>query len=238
MFYVAGPTKLLIGDSLIKRLSSSDIKDCCIISRPGRTFASMTRDIRQGVVKVAQFSVVATVLGTNDVDNLVYSRFGPVGYKVRSRNHHAPAHPMTLSHKHDDFIHLMCTIKDFNPQASLVILAVIPRPGDWDWSKQFSYELNDYMQKWCCTQQDAGSNAIFVPAYGMFQKSGQPVRAYFAGDGIHLNESGLFRLRQCLRQALADHNIASKGSWKRKPKGRGQPSGKRRRKEVGNLVYF
>ena len=62
-----------------------------------------------------------------------------------------------------DFFTLMNTVEALNPQASIVICGFIPRLGDWVWDTEFSLELNDFLQKWCCAQVKEGNRAIFGP---------------------------------------------------------------------------
>ena len=144
------------------------------------------------------------MVGTNDVDNVVYSLYGPVGYKLKVRNHHAPKTPVSLEDIKADFDNMVDFIRDFIPCGTIVVVAVIPRPGDWAWSQELVIQFNDHMQIRCCKEQAIGRQAIFVPTYKFFLKGGPPVARYFVWDGIHLSGLGLKRIKQALQQALSE----------------------------------
>ena len=74
-----------------------------------------------------------------------------------------------------DFFTLMNTVKALNPQATIVICGSIPRLWDWAWSREFSLELNDFLQEWCCAQVKDGNRAIFAPSFKVFLKEWQAV---------------------------------------------------------------
>ena len=240
LFVLGGqdPQKMVISDSILKRLTQSDIKGTKLVAMPGKKFASAYKDIKAGRITVAHKSAVAIMLGTNDIDNVVYSQFGPVGYKLQVKNHHAPPHPVTMQDVVRDFDTLVQCVRQLNPEGTIVIVAVVPRKGDWPWSKDLVIELNDHMQVWCCGQQQEGNNAIFVPSYKFFLRAGLPKPEYYAWDGIHLSNEGLRRIRQALQQALSEASLRRGGFWRRKPEGRGNPRESRKRVEQGNLIVF
>ena len=134
-----------------------------------------------------------------------------------------------------DFFRLMDTVRSLNPQATISIFGLLPKLGDWAWSKALCIETNDYLQVWCCEQVAEGRRAIF-PSYMFFQKGGEPLRVYYRWDGVHLSNKGLARAKQFLQQALADSNIERGGVWKH-PAGRAIP-GLRTPKVQGNLIFF
>ena len=137
-----------------------------------------------------------------------------------------------------DFELLVDHIRDILPFVTIVVSSIIPRLGDWEWSKGWVIKMNDYMQVWCCEQQQQGRSAIFVPAYKFFLKEGRPMPIYYAWDGIHLSDMGLRRIKQALQQALGQSNLAVGGRWKRMPQGWGKPTLRRKRKVVGNNIVF
>ena len=87
---------MVISDSMLRKLQDTDIKDTKIEARPGSRFATMYKTIRTGRIAVMGYKVVCMMLGTNDIDNIVYSQYGPVGYKLKMKNHHAPDKEVTL----------------------------------------------------------------------------------------------------------------------------------------------
>ena len=223
---------------MLRRLGSRDIKDCDILARPGKTFRTLKFDIQAGRICLKDYSVIGLLVGTNDIDNMVYCRFGAVGYKVRRKNHHAPNRHVNIDSVKADFHDLINVVRSVNDKAVLVLVAVIPRLGDWQWSKEYAIQVNDMMQRWCCAEVEKGKNTIFAPIYKGFIKGGVPDRRFYARDEIHLSVLGISRLRHFLRMAMSNDNIKKGGSWKRQPLGWGQPSGKRRRVQVGNLVTY
>ena len=223
----------------MRRLELGAIKDCYIAAKPGAKCATLSQQIESGKIDITGYAIIGLLIGTNDIDNVVYSEFGPVGYKVNCKNHHAPAKPVSMNDVLQNFVRLLQVVGAANPNAVLVVLALIPRLGDWDWSYPFTLQFNDFIQKLCCQGKMGNNRLIFAPTYKFFLSQGAPVVSYYAWDGIHLSQEGLKRVRQCAQQALADGNIKCKGHWKRKPQGRGQaPEAKRRRLMQGNNVVF
>ena len=49
-----------------------------------------------------------------------------------------------------DSLNLMDTVRSFNSIATIVICGLLPKLGDWAWNKEFSFDLKDFLQIWCC----------------------------------------------------------------------------------------
>ena len=197
----------------------------------------MNREIRQGKIKIGGFDTIAFLLGTNDIDSAVYCKFGVVGYKKRYRKPIIPKQFVDMDTVKRDFLSLMDTVRSFNSTATIVICGLLPRLGDWAWSKEFSFDMNNFLQVWCCQQVAKGGRAIFFPSYKFFQKHGKPSPTYYRWDGVHLSDEGLRRAKQFLQQALSNSNLNRGGVWKRRPAGRQVP-GLRTPKVRGNLIVF
>ena len=129
---------------------SRAISNCKIIPRPGKTYSSMNREIRQGKIKVSGFETIAFLLGTNDIDGAGYCKFGIVGYKKRYCKPIIPKQLVDMDTVKRDFLNLMDTVRSFNSTATIVICGLLPRLGDWAWSKEFSFDMNNFLQVWCC----------------------------------------------------------------------------------------
>ena len=233
----AGPQKLVLSSSLLRHLDSRALNNCKIVPRPGKTYSSMNREIRQGKIKIGGFNTIAFLLGTNDIDSAVYCKFGVVGYKKRYRKPIIPKQFVDMDTVKRDFLSLMDTVRSFNSTATIVICGLLPRLGDWAWSKEFSFDMNNFLQVWCCQQVAKGGRAIFFPSYKFFQKHGKPSPTYYRWDGVHLSDEGLRRAKQFLQQALSNSNLNRGGVWKRRPAGRQVP-GLRTPKVRGNLIVF
>ena len=235
--FVVGPEKLVLSLSLLRHLDRNAINNCKIIPRPGKTYRTMDEEIRRGKINIANFKVIAFLLGTNDIDGAVYCKYGIVGYKRQYRKPILPKRFVDMDSVKNDFLRLMDTVQTVNSHATILILGLLPRLGDWVWSKALCIELNDFLQVWCCEQVAEGRRAIFFPGYKFFQKGGEPLREYYRWDGVHLSNEGLVRAKQFLQQALADSNIKRGGVWKRHPAGWAFP-GLRTPKVQGNLIIF
>ena len=124
------------------------------------------------------------------------------------------------------------------PYARLLALREFNRPlnmllclqGRKHWSREFSLELNHFLQKWCCVQVKEGNRAIFAPSYKVFfffffffSKQWQAVAWPLQVGWERLSNVGLQRSKQCLQQALSDSNFERGAAWKRRSAGRPGP---------------
>ena len=230
--------KLMIGSSLLKQVDTNAIKNCSVIPRPGKTFRSMTLEIHSNKLSIEGVDILGILLGTNDLSDLVYCRFGLVGSKKLFKHPILPKSFVDMAKIQLDFLWLIDTIRQKNPGVTLVICGTLPRLGDWYWSREPSFALNAFLEKWVRQQAAAGHQALYVPAYKFFQKNGLPCREYYKWDGVHLSAKGGARLTQCLQQALSDANIRRGGVWKRRSLDQLKSTGMRIRKVSGNLVVF
>lgn len=235
---VSDNRKLILSDSLLRRLQDSDFKNTKLVSKPGARFDTFSREIQQGRIDLAPYSTIVLLVGTNNIDNLVYSKYGPVGYKLYAKNHHAPPTPVTMDSIIQQFLALVQRIREVVPLATVIVTAVIPRKGDWKWSGTHSFTLNNVMQSWCCQQQLQGNKAIFIPSYKFFTKRGQLRQELYSGDGIHLSDKGLKVIRQAVQQAMSDTSLSSGGFWRKQPMGWGRPKRIREPRQVGNLIVY
>ena len=80
--FVVGREKLVLSSSLLRHLDRNAINNCKIIPRPGKTYRTMDEEIRRGKINIANFKVIAFLLGTNDIDGAVYCKYGIVGYNL------------------------------------------------------------------------------------------------------------------------------------------------------------
>lgn len=234
---VAGKHKLLVGDSLVRRLPKDAICNAHIISRPGGRCLTLLDEIKAAKLDITGYSVIGLLIGTNDIDNVVYSQFGPVGYKLSCKNHHAPDKPVTLSQVQQNFSLLLSHMLHKNPTAVVVVFAVIPRLGDWDWSKAFTFQFNQFLESQCCIYQSKGVRVIFAPSYKFFTYKGLPQSCYYGWDGIHLSDRGLSRIKQCAQQAMSTKNVVRGGVWKRSRQVC-QQGRERIRARRGNVIVF
>ena len=166
----------------------------------------------------------------------MYCKFGIVGYKKRYRKPIIPKQLVDMDTVKRDFLNLMDPVRSFNATTTIVICGLLPRLSDWAWSKEFSFDMNDFLQVWCCQQVAKGRRAIFFLRYNFFQKHGKP-STYYSWDRVHLSDEGLHCVRQFLRQELSDPNLNQGGVCKHRPAGRQVPW-LRTPKVHGNLIVF
>ena len=160
----------MISDSLLRRLPDDAIKDCSIVARLGKTFRTLRRELENGLVSIKDFEVIGLLIGTNDVSDLVFCRYGMVGYREKLKWCPAPRQEVTWEVVNENFGRLMGAVRDLNHTAVLVISGIIPRPGDWQLSREWCVALSDWMQQWCCEQQRLGKPVIFSPTYKFFSE--------------------------------------------------------------------
>ena len=91
----------------------------------------MDEEIRRGKINIANFKVIAFLLGTNDIDGAVYCKYGFVGYKRQYRKPILPKRFVDMDSVKNDFLRLMDTVRTLNSQATILILGLLPRLGDW-----------------------------------------------------------------------------------------------------------
>ena len=210
--FVVGREKLVLSSSLLRHLDRNAINNCKIIPRPGKTYRTMDEEIRRGKINIANFKVIAFLLGTNDIDGAVYCKYGIVGYNRQYRKPILPKRFVDMDSVKNDFLRLMDTVRTLNSQATILILGLLPRLGDWVWSKALCIELNDFLQVWCCEQIAEGRRAIFFPSYKFFQKGGEPLREYYRWDGVHLSNEGSSGLSNFCSKPLQIQTSSGEGS--------------------------
>ena len=104
--------------------------------------------------------------------------------------------------------------REVNNHAIKVLVAVVPRSGDWRWRKQYFIQVYDEMQKRCCSECSSGRQAFFVQTYHMFIAFGDTQREFYTLVCIHLSNVGFTTLIRVFTD------------------------GKRRRLQMGNNVVF
>ena len=62
-----------------------------------------------------------------------------------------------------NLLNLMDTVRSFNSTATIAICGLLPRLGDWACSKEFSLDMNNFLQVWCSQQEAKGRRVIFFP---------------------------------------------------------------------------
>ena len=229
----------MLSDSLLRKLPTSSIKNCVIIPRPGKNFYSMRVEIEKNFIDISKCKVIGLLIGTNDISDWVFCQHGRVGYRENLKWFPVPKVEVTWDRILKNIEAFIDAIRVKNPGAVLVISSIIPRLGDWEWSRDACIALSDSVQEWCCKQQAQGLSVIFTPTHKFFLKNGKPMPELFWKDGIHLSAAGLGRVRQSLQQALSDSNLQMGGAWKRRPQGRGpSPGNVRTGVRVGNNIMF
>ena len=133
---MADPHKVMISDSLLRKLPEDAIKDCRIIPRPGKNFETLRQELLNGQIKIVDYDVIGLLIGTNDISDWVVGEYGLVGYRQGLKWCHVPRKIVSWDSVWQNFLNLMITVQDLNPAACLVVSGIIPRLGDWQWSRE------------------------------------------------------------------------------------------------------
>ena len=130
-------------------------------------------------VKEKSRSEVSTLLlfllGTNDIDGVVYCKFHIVGYEKRCHMPIIPKQLVDMDTVKRDSLNLMDTVRSFNSIATIVICGLLHRLDDWAWSKEFSFDMNNFLLVWYCQQVAKGR---------------RPSSTYYRWDGVHQSDEG------------------------------------------------
>ncbi len=163
---------------------------------PGCTVISLIDKIHSGNLNLQGYKAILVHMGTNDIDPRTW------------------AGNMTWNTKVDQVIQsyntLISEIRRQNSHALLLFSSILPRPKDWDTSKEVVITTNNRLKALCKARK-----CWYVPSYSPFilkgasidvAHKGNPIRHYFAhrDGGLHLTLPGSAVLSRVIIQALSD----------------------------------
>ena len=173
------------------------------MTRPGSTPVKMLDFLHRCPSTVHGYQVIVLVVGTNWLSQksefalylqLVNGVITEESYNQRL--HHLnppPANGPALEFK-DTFQQILDLIKDINPQAKILISAIIPRKWDHDRRHLVRISYNNLLKKLA-----DGKHIFFVQTYSpFFDKNKNLKMDLFSHDGLHLSKSGSSVLRTFL----------------------------------------
>ena len=171
-------SRLLVGDSMVKHIKY--LNDTDIVSFRGAKVEDLSKMLKNEAWKMQlmQYSTVLLFVGTNNIEG-------------------------DLSKEHMcKYKELVSSLKALNPTWSIVLSSILPRPRD-DEVNGYKVILMNYLLK----KHSSSWGATFIPSYKLFMYKGHISKEYYCMqhyDRIHLNNSGVLRIRQYVQQKLSE----------------------------------
>ncbi len=224
--------KLIVSDSIAKRIGHDSVKGATLCAYPGKTFSGIGDLLINGGIDIKDVGTILLHVGTNDIDNLRKNND-----KVRnemSRWGHSGKCILPEEDIVQGFVALVKLFKQFCSGVTIIFSAILPRIVDMNKTDAIIRKVNTGIKDYCHSHD----NLIFNPTFKWFVHKGAPLSSYFASrDGLHLSDMGSNRLRQAFQMALADKNIAQQShcSMTKKHRKRG---GARPKKPSSNLIQI
>lgn len=181
---------IILGDSIPKRVSG--IEGVALDYNPGDTIAKMARRIHIYQISLERFDYVLIHVGTNDVDDFkpkhVFCKDQPIDID------------RAFNSMISDYGNLNGIIRK-NPNISILISAILPRPKDHKVTHELIKKINGYLEK----QMSKTNRFTFLRSYKPFMYGGNVKKELFArkDGGLHLNTEGTNKLRYFFLRYLA-----------------------------------
>ncbi len=199
-----GP-KIVITDSIPKRVGDDAMKDTTLRYFRGKTLSDIGDFIENGSIRLQGFETIMIHVGTNDVSNLMRHN-STVKAELRLYDF-SFLKLMDYTDIVQGFIALVNIIRQYNRRAVIVFSGIIPRVVDHSRSDPIIRAVNKDIQSFC---ESHSSNMLFYPTYRWFVHAGQPVSTYYAKkDKLHLTDVGSARLRQAFQTIMSDTTLAA-----------------------------
>ena len=159
------------------------VKDTDIISFRGASIADLDNIISHDSTPFSSYSVIYLHVGTNNIQQ------------------NSPAETLLLFQK------LISNIVQSIPGVNLIVSSILPRLTDLHSSFQTVVETNNLLSEYC---HDLDS-VSFVPSYKLVMKKGE-IQSVMFYDGLHLNDTGVARLRSYICDRFASSGFAPRKS--------------------------
>lgn len=158
----------MISDSIAKYIDNVD--GLVVQSYRGATISQLESYILNEDLRLHSFDFIIFHVGTNDI-----SRFST---------------KMIMQ----SFKFLIRSCRNVARQVPIGISAILPRPVDFDTTRDICVEVNIKLEEFCKMY-----DLKFIRSYKRFLHAGRPIRRLFAHQdgGLHLNYEGTRQLRQC-----------------------------------------
>ena len=181
---------VILGDSIPKRVSG--IEGVALDCNPGDTIAKMAHRIDIHQIPLERSDYLLIHVGTNDIDN-----FKPKHAFCKDQS-------IDIDHAFNSMISDYGNLIGFitkNPNISILISAIIPRPKDYNVTHELIKKVKGYLEK----QMSKTSRFTSLRSYKPFMYGGNVKRELFArkDGGLNLNTKGTNKLRYFFLRPLA-----------------------------------
>ena len=170
---------IILSDSIGQHIESKVIKTDCE-AFPGCTIKNLTRKLRDNEVMIKDFKCITLIIGTCDISNSQV-------WKTCLNTGTLPPHiPKSIDEIILNYRSLLNVIQHLNPQATIVICSIIPRPFDHVENRQYLKNLNNQLN----LLSQSFPKCKYLNISKKFLKSGEIIDSYFIKDKIHLSPAG------------------------------------------------
>lgn len=166
-------TTLIISDSIAKYIK---VKGAEVYAIKGAHIGEISYQLEKHKGSISYFKKLIIHVGTNDINYLSEK-------DIKSA-----------------FCNLISLAKSLFPSTKIGISAILPRPVDFNWTKEIVTKVNSDLSDLCLR-----FGVQYLQSYRYFIRFGKPIIEYFAykDGGLHLNHEGSRLLGLYLERKLA-----------------------------------
>ena len=194
------PHSLILSDSITKGIR---LKKTVVVTRPGATPKKILEYITRFPVTILNYKVIVLHIGTNWLSQkaewslylrLVNNVISSDCYREElAKLNPPPANGPAIVFR-DTFVEIINFIMVANPQAKILLSALLPRKWDHDRRHLIRISYNNILKKMA-----DGTKIFFIETYRpFFDSQGNLKNSLFAYDGLHLSYAGSTVLRTFL----------------------------------------
>ena len=182
---------IVLIDSLGKHLNyitRTKVKYFC-----GKKIQDLTQSVSSKDTIIDKYKCITLLIGTNNLTpKWVWDEY--IAQKKRKvQKTVLPEHPTTpIPTIINLFDQLLRAIRAKNPDCTIIICSIPPRPFDHEVNKQYLVRVNAALYDFCKQH-----NCTFIKLYKQFTKEGNPDEKYF-DDGLHFSPKGYTVLTRIL----------------------------------------
>ena len=168
-----------------------------VLYYPGCTIGALREKISTSEIRIQKYRYINILIGTNDLT----PKFVWSSYKRQVRQgktnivlptHIPKAHPVIEA----SYRLLIDSIQERNPTAKINIIAILPRPYDYEVNKKNTVAINDILER---IALDNG--CVFIRSFKSFTKCGIPKKEFYE-DGLHVTAKGNRQLNKLIANVV------------------------------------
>ena len=170
---------IILTDSIGQHLGAKIIKTECEFFG-GCTINRLIKKIEQHEIRITDYKSIALLIGTCDISGK------DIWFEFKKTGKLPPHTPKPIPEIIANYTTLLTVITHFNPNATLVVCSILPRPYDYVENRIYLKTLNTNLQ----TLTKSNSKFRFLNIAKHFIHCGMVVEDLYLQDKIHLSPKG------------------------------------------------